>query len=55
MSKLLKYAEYDDWLIFQLAEDDMQYFDLPDLMQLYRSGGVRSPEVAEVGDKYQIR
>jgi len=32
----------------------MQYFDLRDLMQLYRSGGVRSLEVAEVGDKYHI-
>ena len=32
----------------------MQYFDLTDLMQLYRSGGVRTLKVAEVGDKYQI-
>ncbi|MET0267916.1 MAG: hypothetical protein ABW202_20165 [Duganella sp.] len=32
----------------------MQYFDLPDLLQLYRSGGVRALSVAEVGEKYQI-
>jgi hypothetical protein len=32
----------------------MQYFDLTDLMHLYRSGGVRSLTVTEVGDKYQI-
>lgn len=32
----------------------MQYFDLSDLLQLYRSGGVRALKVAESGDKYQI-
>lgn len=32
----------------------MQYFELPELIQMYRDGGVLSLKVAEVGAKYQI-